>query len=186
MSAKNCWFASLTCLYNNPLMCVNKSASCLGAFSSDNHLEMHLQNGSVFCILSRALCWLAGRDFGVKCWGVKSGGTVSWRVGVFEKLLFMGVWQWCDVLLLVLNAEPSGFMAVDILMVALLLVGSSTNLEDSQQLCFLLLIFIQTWYCRLQVPVPICWFCYWCSFHSGIWLSGLRLWWTMMFSPRRQ
>ena len=49
----------------------------------------------------------------------------------------MGIWQWCDVLLLVLNAGSSRFMAVSIFMVALLLVGSSTNLERQLAALFL-------------------------------------------------
>ena len=42
--------------------------------------------------------------------------------------MFMVVWHWCDVLLLVLDAGPSEMMTVSILIVALLLFGSLTNL----------------------------------------------------------
>ena len=41
----------------------------------------------------------------------------------------MGVWHWCDVLLLVLNDGPSELVAVSIMTVALLSFGSLTNLE---------------------------------------------------------
>ena len=55
----------MMCLHNNSLMCVNKSASCCGALPLDNHFEIHLQNGSVLCILSRVSCLSAVRGFGV-------------------------------------------------------------------------------------------------------------------------
>ena len=57
-------FASMTCLYSSPLMCVNKLASCFGALSFDNHLEMHVSKGSIFSILSSASC-LPSVGFGV-------------------------------------------------------------------------------------------------------------------------
>ena len=72
-------FVSMTCLYSNPLTYVNKLASCICALSFDNHLEMCLPNGSIFCIWNRASCLLAVRGFGVICWDistvVKSGLT---------------------------------------------------------------------------------------------------------------
>ena len=55
----------MTCLYNNPLTCVNRSALCCGALPLDNHFEICLQNGSVLCILSRASCLLAVKHFHV-------------------------------------------------------------------------------------------------------------------------
>ena len=99
----------MTCLYNNPLMCVNKSASCFGALTFDNHLEMHLQ---------------------------KSGVTVSLMGLGFEDSVSVGVWHWCDVLLLVWNSGPSQFVAVSILTVALLSHGSLTNLERQSAALF--------------------------------------------------
>ena len=65
MSAMNFWLASMTCLYSSSFTCVNKSASCCDALPLDNHLEMHLQNGSVFCIWSKALHLSAVRSFNV-------------------------------------------------------------------------------------------------------------------------
>ena len=46
-------------------MWVNNSVSCLGALPFDNHFEMHLQKGSVFCIWRRASNLSVVRDFGV-------------------------------------------------------------------------------------------------------------------------
>ena len=44
-------------------MCMNKSASCCGALPLDSLFEIHLQNGSVLCIWSRASCLLAVKGF---------------------------------------------------------------------------------------------------------------------------
>ena len=85
----------MMCLYNNPLMCVNKSASCCDALPFDNCFEIHLQNGSILCICSRALCVSA-----VKILGVISGldftvfkSDVAGLVmeGVFKDLVSMVV-----------------------------------------------------------------------------------------------
>ena len=46
-------------------MWVKSSVSCLGAFPLDEHLEIHLQKGSVFCIWRRTFNLSAVRDFGV-------------------------------------------------------------------------------------------------------------------------
>ena len=58
------------------------SVSCCGAFPLNNCLDMHLQNGSVFCIWIRASNLSAVRDLGVglvtgEMSGVLSGGTVE-------------------------------------------------------------------------------------------------------------
>ena len=58
------------------------SVSCCGAFPLNNHLDMHLQNGSVFCIWSRASSLSAVRVLGVglvtgEMSGVISCGTVE-------------------------------------------------------------------------------------------------------------
>ena len=140
MSTINFLFASMMCLYSNPLTCVNKLSLCFGSLPFNNHLEMHLQNGSIFCIWSRALCLLAVRAFGVTFWVVstvvKSSVTVSLMGWVFEGSVSMVVWWWCDVLLLVLNAGPSKLVAVSIFIVALLSVGSLTNLERQSAALF--------------------------------------------------
>ena len=46
-------------------MWVNNSVSCFGAFPLDNHFEIHLQKGSVFCIWRRASNLFTVKDFGV-------------------------------------------------------------------------------------------------------------------------
>ena len=63
--AQNFWFESVTCLYNNALMCRKRSASCFGAFPFDRCLEMHLENGSVLCIYSRAYNLSSVSSFGM-------------------------------------------------------------------------------------------------------------------------
>ena len=75
--------------------------SCCGAFPLNNHLDMHLQNGSVFCTWSRASNLSAVKVLGVglvtgEMSGVISGGTVE--------LLAV---RYCLVQLLVLKAGPS-------------------------------------------------------------------------------
>ena len=44
---------------------MKRSASCFGAFPFDSHFEMHLQNGSIFCICRSASNLSADKDFGV-------------------------------------------------------------------------------------------------------------------------
>ena len=58
------------------------SVSCCGAFPLNNHLDMHLQTGSVFCIWSRASSLSAVRVFSVglvtgEMSGIISGGNVE-------------------------------------------------------------------------------------------------------------
>ena len=77
------------------------SVLCCGAFPFNNHLDICLLNGSVFCIWIRASNLSAVRDLGVglvtgEMSGVISGGTVE--------LLVVGS---CLVQLLVLKASPS-------------------------------------------------------------------------------
>ena len=56
---------SMTCLYNSPFMWVKVSNSWWGTLPFSNLLEMHLQNGSVFCICSNASRWSTVKGF----WG---------------------------------------------------------------------------------------------------------------------
>ena len=176
MRAKNFCFASVMCLYNNPLTCINRSASCCGALPLDNHFEIHLQNGSILCIWSRASCLSAVKGFSVISCVVSTVvmSDVAGFVmdGVFESLVSLVVWDCCDVWLQVLNAGLSELVAVGIMTVASVLFDNLTSLvwRDNWQLCFLLLISIWMWYCRLQVSIHICWLCYLHSFHWGIWL----------------
>ena len=77
------------------------SVLCCGAFPLNNHFNMHLQNGLVFCSWSRTSSLSAVRVLGVglvteETSGVISGGTVE--------LLAVGS---CLVQLLVLKAGPS-------------------------------------------------------------------------------
>ena len=67
--AKNFLFESVTCLYSNPFTCRKRSASCLGDFPFDSHLEICLQNGSVFCICRSAcnLSMVSGFWFSTCC-----------------------------------------------------------------------------------------------------------------------
>ena len=133
MSATNFWLPSMMFLYSSPFICVNKSASCCGALPFENCLDMHLQNRSIFCIWSRASCLFAVRSFGVISWVVsavvRSCVTVSLMCWIFEGLVSMFTLCWCNVLLLVLNAAPSKFVAVSSFMMALPSVCNLTNLE---------------------------------------------------------
>ena len=63
--ARNFFLESVICLYRSPLTWVKSSVSCLGAFPLDNHLEICLQKGSVFCICRKASNLSAARDLGV-------------------------------------------------------------------------------------------------------------------------
>ena len=56
---------SVICLYRSPLTWVKSSVSCIDAFPLDNHLVIHFQKGSVFCIWRRASNLSAVRDLGV-------------------------------------------------------------------------------------------------------------------------
>ena len=77
------------------------SVSCCDAFPLNNHLDMHLQNGSVFCIWSRASSLSAVRVLGVWLVAGETSGVIS---GDTVELLVMGS---CLVWLLVLKAGPS-------------------------------------------------------------------------------
>ena len=55
---------------------------------------------------------------------------------MLEGSVSMVVWCWCDVLLLLLNAGPSEFVAVSIMTVVLLSFGSVTNLERQSAALF--------------------------------------------------
>ena len=143
MNAMNFWFAFMMCLYSSPFTCVNRSALCFGALPFDNLLEMHLQNGSIFCIWHRASSLSSVKGFGVTSWMVftviRSGVTVSLLGWVLEGSMFMVVWHWCDVLLLVLDAGLSEMVAVSISIVALLSLVAPLIWIGSQWPCSVLL-----------------------------------------------
>ena len=130
------WFESMTFLYSNPLMCRKRSALCFGAFPFDRHLEMHLQNGSVFCICSRAydlsLVSSFGMASGVSVTLVISGVTLS----VLGHGVRSSVMLHCVVLLLIWNAGPLWLVAESIWTVASLSCGSSTSLERQSAALF--------------------------------------------------
>ena len=109
--AKNIWFESITCLYSNPFTYRKRSASCLGAFPFESHLEMPLQKGSVLCT-SSSTCNLSS----VSSFGVASGVSVilmisSVVVSVLECRVRFSIMLLCAVLLLVWNAGPSWLVA---------------------------------------------------------------------------
>ena len=53
------------CVYSYPFTLVKTSVSCCSALPLNKHLEIHLQNGSVLCILSNASNLSAVRGLGV-------------------------------------------------------------------------------------------------------------------------
>ena len=100
---------SMTCLNKSPFTWVKVSHSWWGALPFSNLLEMHLQNGSVFCICSTASTWSTVSGFGAvvgswEIWGVVSGCGVE--------VVLEGVF--C-VQLLVWKAGPSVEEAVSML-----------------------------------------------------------------------
>ena len=112
--AKNVWFKSVICLYSNPLMCRQRSASCFNAFLFDRHLDMCLDNGSHLCICSR-VCNL----FLVSSLGVASGVSVTLVIyGITVSVLGCGVRFY-----VMLCSSPSGMECRSIL------VGSNEHLN---------------------------------------------------------
>ena len=178
------------CLYSSPFTCVNRLALCFGALPFNNHLEIHLQNGSVFCIWSRALCLSSVRGFSVTSWVVftvvRSGVTVSLSGWVLEGSVFMVVWHWCDVLLLVLDAGPLEMVVVSILIVAFLYhLVVQLIWRGSQWPCSMFLRSIQTWCCRSQVPSSHLLTLLLVFFPFRNLASGLWSLWTIMSAPWR-
>ena len=119
--------ASIICLYKSPLTWVKVANSWWGALPFSNLLEMHLQNGSVLCICSKASRCSAVNGFGVvvgswETWCVVSG----WGVEVVSEVF----WVW----LLAWKAGPSLEEAVNILIDVLVGV---TNLERQSAALFL-------------------------------------------------
>ena len=73
----------------------------LGAFPLDNHLEISLQKGSLFCIRRRASNLSAVKHFGV-------GSSIDMRSGVIlGGIVEVSGERHCWVWLLVLKAGPS-------------------------------------------------------------------------------
>ena len=96
----------------------------MDAFLFDSHLEICLQNGSVFCICRSACNLSVVSDLGVVLGvSVTSGVTASdWGCGVGFVVL-----HWA-VLLLVLYADPLRLVADNICTVDGLSCGNSTSL----------------------------------------------------------
>ena len=112
------------CLYSSPFTHRKRLALCFSAFPFDSHLEICLQNGSVFCICSSASNLSIGSDFGVVlCVSVTSGAMASVCGLVSSDEL---CWA---VLLLVLNVGPSVLVADSTLIVVDLSWGNSTRCE---------------------------------------------------------
>ena len=107
------------------------SVLCWSAFPLNNHWDMHLQNGLVFCISSRVSNLSAVRDLGVgpvsgEMLGVTSGGAVE-----------LMAWWSCLVWLLVLKAGPSIWVTVSMLIIVGVAGSCSTNLERQPAALFL-------------------------------------------------
>ena len=119
--------ASVMCFYRSPFTWVKVWNSWWGALPFSNFLEMHLQNGSVLCIWSKASRWSAVIGFGVVVGSWEMWGAASvWGVEVESKVF--RVW------LLVWKAGPSLEEAVSMLIVVLVDV---TNLERQSAALFL-------------------------------------------------
>ena len=114
-------------------MCKKRSASCLGAFSLDRCLEMHLQNGSILCICTSACNLSVVSGFGVVLgMSVTSGVTASdWGCTVGSSVML----HWA-LLLLVWNVGPSRLVADSIWTVAGLSCGCSTSLDRQSPALF--------------------------------------------------
>ena len=129
--ARNFCPESITGLYNNPLTWVNRSVSCCRAFLFDKHLDIHLQNGLVFCIWRRAPNLSSVRALGV---GVGSGETSG---VVFACAVLCCDVESCLFGLLVLKVGPSLWVTVGMLIIAGVAGGCSTNLERQSTTLFL-------------------------------------------------
>ena len=126
--ARNFLPVSMMCLYNSPFMWIKVSNSWWGDLLFSNHLEMHLQNGSFFCICSNASKWSAVSGFGIvvgswEIWGSVSGYGVE-----------VALEEVCCVWLLVWKAGPSVEEAV--IMLTDVEMGF-TNLERQSAALFL-------------------------------------------------
>ena len=56
---------------------MKRSVLCLGAFPFDRHLDIHLQDGSVFCICRSACHLSTTTDFGVGLVALVTSGVTS-------------------------------------------------------------------------------------------------------------
>ena len=91
---------------------MKRSVLCFGAFPFDSCFEICLQNGFVFCICRSASNLSADKYFGVVlCVSVTSGATA-----LFCGVVSLGYLCWA-ILLLVLNAGPSEWVADSMLIV---------------------------------------------------------------------
>ena len=129
--ARNFCLKSVTCLYNNPLTWVKRSVLCSGAWPFDKHFDMHLQNGSVFCIWSRASNLSPVRVLGI---GIVSGATFGVVFVCVSELLDV---ESCLVSLLVWKAGPSVWVTVSMLIGTRVVGSCSTNLERQSAVVFL-------------------------------------------------
>ena len=110
---------------------MKRSALCFGAFPFDSPFEIHLQNGSVFCICRSASNLSADKEFGVVFPVSVVTGTAASACGVGS--LDECCWA---VLLLVLNAGPSMCVVDSMLTSVGLLWGNSTK-HDRQSAALL-------------------------------------------------
>ena len=101
------------------------------AFPLNNHLDIHLQNGSAFYIWRRASSLSAVRVWGIGLVTGETSGVMS--AGIVE-LLAVGS---CLVQLLVLKAGASVWVTVSMLIIAGVAGSCSTNLERQSAALFL-------------------------------------------------
>ena len=129
--ARNFRPESIMCLYSKPLTWVKMSVSCCGAFPLNNHLDMHLLNGSVFCIWSRASSLSAVRVLGVGLVTGETSGVIS------SGTMGLVAVESCLVWLLVLKAGPSVWVTMSMLIIDGVAGSHSTNLERQSAALFL-------------------------------------------------
>ena len=61
---------------------MKRSVSSFGAFPFDSHFEIHLQNGSIFCICRSASSLSADKDFGVVFCVSVTYGVMAYVCGI--------------------------------------------------------------------------------------------------------
>ena len=165
MSAINFWFASMMCLYSSLFIYVNRSASCFSALPFNNGLEMHLQNGFVFCIWSMALCLSSVRCIGVTSWVLFT--VVRWQFSCWVEhwrvqclwLFGIGV-MFCFLCWMLVHCKRwlwAFWLWICYCLVVWLIW------RGNRQPCSVLLRSIWMWCCRVKVLVPICCPCCWHS-----------------------
>ena len=104
---------------------MKRSVLCLGAFPVDRHLDIHLQDGSVFCICRSACSLSTAKDFNVGLVTLVTSGVMS-DCGCKVEPAVECCWR---VQLLVLKAGPSRLVVDSMLILAGVSWGNSTRHE---------------------------------------------------------